>query len=301
MLSGAFARFEIDGSIVHAPQAIDLRSLVRLQPELLFYDLTHDEFLDLAGDGHGELVYELDVARDFLVGDLSLAEGPHLVLRHRLTLANSDPGAKLLTVSRVGHAKDLDLLDLWMFEEKLLDLTRVKVLTSTDHHVLDAANDVAVALVIQGGQVTGVHPACGIDHLCRFLNLAPVTEHDGVAARAQLARLAARDYASLGVHNLHLKVRVNAAYCGDAPLRRVVDGALKADRAGFRHAVGDGDLTHVHLLDDPSHPLNRTGRTSHDPCAQGAQIKSCELRMVQLGDEHGGDTVERSATLGLHR
>ena len=46
-----------------------------------------------------------------------------------------------------------------MAVEELLDLARIDVLAAADHHVLDAADDVAVALVVHGREVAGVHPA----------------------------------------------------------------------------------------------------------------------------------------------
>ena len=41
------------------------------------------------------------------------------------------------------------------------------------------------------------------------------------------------------------------------------------------------------------------GRTGHDAGAQAGEVELVELRMLQLGDEHGGDAVERGAALLL--
>ena len=43
--------------------------------EAQFFDglFAHEELLDFAGDGHGELVGELDVAGDLVVGDFAPA------------------------------------------------------------------------------------------------------------------------------------------------------------------------------------------------------------------------------------
>ena len=50
-----------------------------------------------------------------------------------------------------------------------------------------------VALVVHRREVAGVHPAGAVDRLGGPLGVLPVAEHDAVAARAQLAGLAALD------------------------------------------------------------------------------------------------------------
>ena len=94
--------------------------------------------------------------------------------------------------------------------QEFLDLARIDVLAAADNHVLDAPDDVDVALVVHGRQVPSVHPARGIDGLTGRFGIVPVTEHDAVAARAQLARLTARqNLTALGVNDLDLDVGVN--------------------------------------------------------------------------------------------
>src|SRR5580704_17462299 len=122
-----------------------LSRLLRLQAELLDRLLAHDEFLDLARDGHRELGHELDVARDLVMGDLALAERADLLGSRGLAGLQLDPGADLLAVARIGHADHLDVLDLGMAVEKLLDLAGIDVLAAPDHHVLEAAHDIDVA------------------------------------------------------------------------------------------------------------------------------------------------------------
>ena len=81
-------------------------------------------------------------------------------------------------------------------------------------------------------------------------------------------------------------------------------GALEADRAGLGHAIGDGDVAHVHLLVDPLHHLDRAGRAGHDAGAQRRQVELRKFGMVEFGDEHGRHAVERGASLlldGLQR
>ena len=90
-----------------------------------------------------------------------------------------------------------------------------------------------------------------------------------------------------------LDKRMNTPDGGHPALQRIVGGALKTDRAGFGHAVGDGDVAHVHRLVDAAHHLDRAGRAGHDAGAQRGQVEFCEFGMIELGDEHGRHAVER--------
>ena len=84
---------------------------------------------------------------------------------------------------------------------------------------------------------------------------------------------------------------------GNPPLQRIIGAALETDRAGLSHAVGDGDLAHVHLGHDPFHDINGTGRSGHNAGAQAGQVVFPEIRQVQFGDEHGGHAVQGRALL----
>ncbi len=105
--------------------------------------------------------------------------------------------------------------------EELLDLARVDVLPpAPDHHVLDPADDVAVAVLAHRGQVAGVHPAVGVDGLGGLLRVLPVAQHDRVAPpRTQLTGFAPpRHRLPPGrVDHLDLQVRVDRA---DRAVRR---------------------------------------------------------------------------------
>src|SRR5215831_8182299 len=135
-----------------------LSGLRSLQVEPRLDRLAHQEFLDLAGHGHREFVDEFHVVRDLVVCDLPVAEGTDLLGGQCFARANPDPGAELFAVTVVGYAKHLHVLDLGMAIEELLDLARIKVLAAADHHVLDAADDVAIALAVDRRQVTSLHP-----------------------------------------------------------------------------------------------------------------------------------------------
>ena len=232
--------------------------------------------------------------------DLALAECTHLVRLQRLAGAHAHPCAKLLAIALVRDAEHLDVLDFRVPKKEFLDLARIKVLAAADHHVLDAPDDVAVALVVDGGEVAGVHPARGILGLAGLFLVVPVAGHHGIAARAEFAPDPARNDAALAVDDLDLDMRMHATDRRDAALDGILDAALEAHRARLGHAIGDGDVAHVHALQHLAHHRDRAGRARHDAGAQRMQVEAVELGMVEFGDEHRRHAVERGAALGLY-
>src|ERR1700722_3408361 len=155
-----------------------------LQPKAALGSLAHHELLDFSGDRHRKLVDEFDVTRNLVVGDLSLAEQADFFRAEGFAGTHPDPGAELFAISIIRNAEDLHVLDLWMPIQEFLDLPRIQVLAAANHHVLDAADDVAIALVVDHAEVAGVHPAAGVDHVGGPFRIAPVAEHDAVATGA---------------------------------------------------------------------------------------------------------------------
>ncbi len=51
----------------------------------------------------------------------------------------------------------------------------------------------------------------------------------------------------------------------------------------------------MHLRYDLFHRLNRTWRAGHDARAQTREIEAREVRVIQFGDEHSRNAVQRSA------
>ena len=96
-------------------------------------------------------------------------------------------------------------------------------------------------------------------------------------------------------------MRLNAADGRDATLQWIVGGTLETDRAGLGHAVCDGNLTHVHLVVDALHHLYRARRAGHDSGPQRRQVEFFEFGVIQLGNEHCRDAVERRAFFGFYR
>src|SRR5260221_9659849 len=107
--------------------------------------------------------------------------------------------------------------------EDLLDLAWVEVLAAADDHVLDAADDVQIALTIERSEIARVHPTLVVDRGARGRSILPVPGHQSVAARADLARSAdGLGEARLGVDDFRLDVRHDGADRRDPTLERVI-------------------------------------------------------------------------------
>src|SRR5690554_6835413 len=167
-----------------------------------------------------------------------------------------DPGDQFFTVLLVWNTGDLNFGYGRMGIEEFLNLFRVDVLATANHHVLDTTHDLNVALVIHGGQITGMHPAGFVDRFSGCLFVVPVFQHDAVTACAQLADFTARhDLAAARIHNLGFQVWLGTAHGGYALFNAVVGAGLGRYRAGFSHAIGDLNFLHVHLVDHLLHHL----------------------------------------------
>src|SRR4029079_4465578 len=68
-----------------------------LESQLALHLLANQVFLHPARHGQREGLYKLDIARNFVVGDLPLTEASHAMLIERHAFAQNDPRAQLLT------------------------------------------------------------------------------------------------------------------------------------------------------------------------------------------------------------
>ena len=229
--------------------------------------------------------------------DLSLAERSNLVGVGRGAVPEHDPGADLFSVLLVGHAEHLHVGDLGVRVEEFLNLAWIDVLAAPDHHVLHSSDDVAVTLGVKRRQIAGMHPAVGVNGLGRLVGVVPVALHHRVAPGAEFARRPWRHRATVLVDDLDLDMGEDASDGRDAPFDRVGWAGLERHGAGLGHAVGDGHLAHVHLVDDVLHDRDRARRAGHDAGAQAAEVERVEVRMAKLGDKHRGHAVERGAAL----
>ena len=67
-----------------------------------------------------------------------------------------------------------------------------------------------------------MHPAISVNRLGRFQRVFPISEHDRVAANADLADLSPRNNFRMLVDNFDLDVRHHPADRGNPPFYRIV-------------------------------------------------------------------------------
>ena len=140
--------------------------------------------------------------------DFSFAEGLYLFRGGLCILLQLYPCHEFLAILFIRNADDLNVTYGWVSVEELLDLSRIDILSASNHHVFEPAGDLAVIILVQDAQVTAVQPAFFVDTLvCRHWIIV-VAAHDHVAPGANLACLALADhFAGLGVNDLHLCMR----------------------------------------------------------------------------------------------
>ena len=189
----------------------------------------------------------------------------YLLLGRGLAVLQDDAGAYLLAERLVGHADDLNVLDLRVRVEELLKLLRIDVLSAADNHVLQAARYLVVAVGRAAGEVSRVEPAVLVDGRRRRLGHLVVALHYIVAARDELAvHVVGHFLVRLGVYDAAFDFRQRVADRLDAHLERVSRVAHRAARRGLGLSVDYDDFLHVHLVDDVAHLRYRAGASRHD-------------------------------------
>src|SRR5262249_54972870 len=158
------------------------------RPQLTNRDFPHFEFLDLAGDGHRKRIHESDIAGYFEVRDPAPTEVLDILVRELCSLLQFHPGHHFFAILVVRDADYLHIADTRTVIEKLLDLTRIDILSTADNHVFNTTGDAAVAVFVHNSEVSAVQPAIQVEDAAGGFQVLVVALHHHVAARAQLSR-----------------------------------------------------------------------------------------------------------------
>ena len=157
--------------------------------------------------------------------DSALAEGFDLLLVGRCAILKLDPGHQLLAILLVRNADHLHIADGGVSIEELLDLSGIDVLSSSNHHVLEPAGYLAVIVLVQRPQVSGMQPAFFVYALLRSHGIVIVFPHDHVASGTDLARLpTGNDLSRLRIHDLHLCMGHGLSDSRDPQVQGVIGG-----------------------------------------------------------------------------
>eukprot|EP00754_Rhynchopus_humris_P036659 Rhum_TRINITY_DN18749_c0_g1::Rhum_TRINITY_DN18749_c0_g1_i1::g.168328::m.168328 len=278
--------------------------LTSLQDKLAELPLQH-KLLDFPCCCERKVVKNVKTTGNLEVRDLPLRKALQLIEGEpRRRLFQNNAGANLLAHHRMRESDDSNIQDFGVLVQEGLNLSRVDVLSPSDDHVLLAANNPAVPVFVEFGNVSGVHETVAVDAFARRgLHAVVAARHHAVALRAQLAWLAALQRVTVVVNDLHLRVRMHHTHRLALQLLVAVDRALEACRRRLRHAVNNGNLTHVQALHDVGHDLRWTLRPCHHPGPESLQpIRGREVvQLRQNLDEHGGHAVKRCAAVSLNR
>ena len=133
---------------------------------------------NLADLGFGQLVAEFDEGRDFIGGEILLAEGADFVAGGGFACAQDDVGFHGFAASGVRDASDSGFHDFGIAEQYFLDLTGYDVITAGDDEVLFAVDDVEVALFVHFADVACVQCARVVDSERGLVLAVPVAGHD---------------------------------------------------------------------------------------------------------------------------
>ena len=172
-----------------------------------------------------------------------------------------------LAAQLVVDADDGGFADARELIDELFDFARVDVLAHADDHVLEAIDDVDVALFVGAGDVARMEPAAA-QRVLRRVGQVPVAEHDVVALDDELAGLTFGDFLAVGVNELPGDARNDGATGADF---RLLGRVHRDDWRGLGKAVAladvDAELVHEVLLN-----LQRQRRAARDDEAQGGHV-----------------------------
>ncbi|MEZ4479862.1 MAG: hypothetical protein R3B97_01750 [Dehalococcoidia bacterium] len=172
---------------------------------------------DFAGPRLGErLSLEDDLLGALVACDEGTAMLDDVVLGGRMSFARDDDCSYGFAPALIRDADDGCFEDTRMFEDSVFDLGQYTFSPPGNDHVFSTVDDVNEVLVIDGGDIAGVHPSVS-KYLFRGVRALPITLHDVRTAGYDLAGVAELDvFSGLKVDDPHLNSRdLAAAACRD--------------------------------------------------------------------------------------
>lgn len=146
-----------------------------------------------------------------------------------------------------------------------------------DHHVLEPANDIKIAVRIHPGNVAGMHPAVS-QRMSRFLGFIEISLHDLSAPDQYFARLSDFDRQP-GIRVHQPKFRIRKRQPEGAGILDAVTGVTAGHRRCLCHTV---ELNEISLADDRLELMNVFGRKWRNRAQapfDRAQVHPAELRI----------------------
>ena len=188
--------------------------------------------------------------------------------------------------------------------EHLLDVGRVDVLAAADDHVLDAVDDVGIAVVVEIAEVAAVQPAAG-QRGRSIAGRLVIAEHDIGSADADFANLARTEAGAVGREDHDLDAVEHSADGTPATdFARFVefDASQRDQRGGFGEAISgqQANRAAAAAFDPAQQRGGNRGAAGHDQ-GQRLQSRRRRQRVVEQFLEHGRDGGEECAAVALYR
>src|SRR4051812_1283159 len=122
-------------------------------------------FLNLPGESGRKFIHKANVLGNLVVSNLSLAPVADLRFVSLQSWTEPDPGNYDLAQALIRNPDNLHFANLWIAVEKLFDLSRIDVLSTSNDHVARTTRNVKTTVRSHHSQIARVQPASGLNHL----------------------------------------------------------------------------------------------------------------------------------------
>src|SRR5450759_2423949 len=254
---------------------------------------------DLAHQGLRKLGAKFDMPGG-LVGSQSLtAELDYLLFGGGLALLQDHVRFYRLSPVLVGDAHGDRFLYLGVLVEDLVDLARVDVEAAGDYHVFLAVDNIKVAILVHGGDITGVKPPV-LERFRGLLGLVPVALHHLGPADEELSGLVDAELQLVVVDVHYPAVRVGEWEAHRADFLHPQDGVRVGYRRGFGQPVTLAEYAPGDVAELLKHLHRQRGRAAVAELYLVDPVRE-SLRMVQDGGIDGWHTREEGWLVCLYR
>src|SRR5258708_18176359 len=189
------------------------------------------------------------------------------------------------TPLRTGYSEDCRFADCRMLVNDRLDFTGVNIFATGDNHVLQAVQDVEIAVRILIAKV-----ACAkkpISECARgFVRIVPIAAHDVGAPSYQFTLLSALDLLACLIHHLHINSETRAS-AGQELIVSVFLVLQTGEKAGFAQSVDLNEFEIREKLSDPVDQFRRHRRSAVSQYLDTAEVIFPDFRKLGQQIDHG--------------
>src|ERR1700730_3223132 len=224
---------------------------------------------------------ELDAAGNLVVGEKPPAMDDQFVRAKSLSRLPYNAGRDEFAPLWVGYAEDRRFENRRMLVNDGFDLAGVDVFAARDDHVLQAVENVEIAVGVAIADVSRTEHSV-LERAARFLRIIPVAAHDIGAARHQFTMLPGFNLPAQLVHDPHVDPGTGSPTRHEPGLRVLM--VLQAgEKARLAQAVTLNQLDVRQNLSRAADKPGPPGSAAVDQGLQAGQVELLELR--ELGEQ----------------